>query len=240
MPKLLDEPDSLLKRRTHFVWDDFYWFVTVHGWTKTVADVAGGVGIAGSDAAGGILTIGTEDSTDNDEVILESTQEVFLFANNKPIHFMARCQYTEINTDDANIFIGLMNAPGANSMIDDGAGPVASFSGMGFYKVDGGTRWQCISSIGTTRNTTDLTAALSLDKVAKTAGGASYQVFECLFDPYSSTNAKVQFLIDGVLVAVHDFVYTSATEMSVAFVVKNGGANPETLLLDYVGCAQLR
>jgi len=236
---LMRLPEALEGRDVFGIFDDFYWFISPHEWTKTVSDVAGGAGIIPGDGAGGLLTVGTEDSTDNDEVLLESTQEIFLFAANKPLVFEVRAKHVEVATDDANVFYGLMNAAGADAMIDDGAGPKASFSGVGFYKVDGGTRWQCISSVATTRNTTDLTAALSLNGTAQTID-TSYHVFRIEFTPYSSTNAKVDFFIDEVHVATHDFVYTSATEMQIAIVVKNGGANPEVATVDYVGCFQKR
>jgi hypothetical protein len=242
MPRTLPSPIIADPRAFH-VWDDFVGtIVTADAWTTLVADVAdgGATAIRTIDGAGGILSLATEDATDNDEVGIESTREMFLFANNKPLVFEARVQYAEANTDDANIFVGLCNAPGANLLLDNGGAPVASFSGAAFYKIDGGTRWQVISSVATTRNTTDLSATLSLDKTAKTAGGASYTRLGFSFKPYSSTNGYVDFFIDDVHVAQHDFVYTSATEMAIAMGVKNGGANAETLLCDYVFCQQYR
>jgi hypothetical protein len=235
MPKPLP-----LKDRDYFgIWDDFYWFISPHEWTKTVTDVAGGAGIVPADGAGGLLTVGTEDSTDEDEVLLESTQEIFLFAANKPIVYETRAKHVEVNTDDANIFYGLMNAAGADAMVDAGGGPKSSFSGFGFYKVDGGTRWQAIASVGTGRTTVDLTAALSINGVAQTVD-TSFHVFRIEFMPYNSTNAKVDFFIDEAHVASIDLVYTSATEMQVVAVVKNGGANPEVATIDYIGCFQKR
>ena len=244
MPRTLPEP-VVGDPRVFYLWDDFTdTIVTADRWTTLVADVAdgGATAIKTNDAAGGIVQLAVQDATDNDEVGLESPRENWLFANNKPLLFEARVQFTEANTDDANIFVGLCNAPGANLMIDDGGAVVASLSGLGFYKIDGGTRWQVISSVATTRNTTDLSAtnANNLSKLAQTAGGASYATLRAHFQPYSSTNAYVDFFIDGVHCAKHDFVYTSATEMAIAFGVKNGGANAETMLVDYVYCGQYR
>ena len=233
-------PQSLIERDVFGFFDDFEWFVSIHRWTKIVTDVAGGVGIVGADAVQGRLTVGTEDATDNDEVYLKTSNEIFLFANNKPLFFEARVQYAEANTDDANVFVGFMNAIAANSLIDDGAGPQASFSGFGFYKVDGGTRWQLISSLATTRTTTDLTAALSLDRVAKTAGGAAFTVLRAEGLPYSSTDMKVDFFIDDVHVGSHNLVYTSATEMNWGIGLKNGGGTAELLLCDYAAVFQQR
>jgi hypothetical protein len=179
---------------------------------------------------------------DNDEAYIESANEVFKFAADKPLLFEARVQFTEANTDDANILVGLLDAVGANSLQDNGAGPPASYSGATFFKVDGGTVWQCETSVTTTQTTTELTAANvnNLAKRAVTAGGAAYQTLRIEYMPYSATNAYVTFFVDGVAVAQHDYVFTSATEMQIGLGVKNGGANLETLNVDYVVCSQER
>lgn len=234
-------PVALEERSMHGIFDDFLRDIDAAEWVVTATDL--GTGVVG-DAAGGILPLVASDGTvaDNDETYVESPNETFLFANNKPIVFEARVQFTEANTDDANIIVGLKDAVAADTLLDNGGGPAASYSGMVFFKVDGGTNWQAETSLAGTQTTTDLTAAntSNLSKVVQTAGGASYQVLRIEFAPYSSTNAKVNFFIDGVHVATHDFVYTSATEMQICAGVKNGSANLETLNIDYIGAWQLR
>lgn len=241
--KALKMPVAMQERELHGFFDDFNeGIVTGDRWTTLVADVAdgGATAIRSIDGAGGILSISTEDATDNDEVSIESTRELFKFAANKPIVFEARVQYSEANTDDANIFVGLADAVGANLLVDNGAGPKTSFSGVAFFKVDGGTNWKVIASLGTTQTIAELTALLSLDGIAKTSAGSSYQVLRIEVLPYSSTNAKVDYFIDEVHVYSIDLVYTSATEMQIGLGVKNGGANAETMLCDYVAAYQVR
>lgn len=234
-------PVALEERSMHGIFDDFTNDIDAAEWVTTLTD--SGTGSVG-DAAGGILALVASDGTvaDNDEAYVESPNETFLFANNKPLVFEARVQYAEANTDDANIIVGVKDAVAANTLLDDGGGPAASYSGAVFFKVDGGTTWQCETSIAGTQTTTDLTAANAnnLSKVVQTAGGTAYQVLRIEFKPYSSTNAKVDFFIDGVHVASHDFIYTSATEMQICAGVKNGSANNETLNIDYIGAWQLR
>jgi len=178
---------------------------------------------------------------DNDEVYLESPNETFKFAADKPIILEGKVQFTEANTDDANVIFGLLDAVGANTLVDDGAGPKASYSGMVFFKEDGQTLWSVEASIAGTQTTAQLTAANSLDKVAKTAGGASYQKLRIEFRPFSSTAAEILFFIDDVHVyRIANFTYTSATEMQIGVGIKNGAGNLETLNIDYIGCYQLR
>ena len=231
----------LLTRNQFSIADDFTRDVDSADWATTLTD--SGTASVG-DAAGGILAIVPSDGTvaDNDEAYVESANEVFRFTADKPALFEARVQFTEANTDDANVLVGLMDAVGANALVDDGAGPKSSYSGAVFFKVDGGTVWQAETSNSTTQTTTELTAANvnNLAKRAVTAGGAAYQTLRIEYMPYSATNAYVSFFVDGVLCAQHDYIFTSATEMQLAFGVKNGGANNETLNVDYVSCTQSR
>lgn len=234
-------PELLRLRNQFTIQDDFTRDVDSADWVTTISDLGS---VAVGDAAGGILALVPSDATvaDNDETYVESANEVFKFAAEKPLLFEARVQFTEANTDDANILVGLMDAVAANSLQDNGAGPPASYSGAVFFKIDGGTVWQTETSLSTTQTTNELTSTNvnNLSKKAQTAGGSAYQVLRIEYMPYSSTNAYVSFLVDGVLCAQHDYVFTSATEMQIALGVKNGGANLETLNVDYVVCTQER
>lgn len=242
MTKLLDRLPALMEgRNVHVIEDDFTEDIAAAKWVSTLTD--SGTASVG-DAVGGILALVASDATvaDNDEAYIESPNETLLFANNKPLVIEGRLQFTEANIDDANILFGVLDAVGANTILDDGGGPKASYSGAVFFKVDGGTVWQCETSIAGTQTTTELTAANAnnLSKKAQTAGGAAYQVLRIEFLPYSASKATVNFYIDGVHVASHDFTYTSATEMQICAGVKNGGANNETLNIDYIACGQAR
>lgn len=239
--KLLDLPEvaGLLKGRRVFGFhEDFLDFVSGDLFTDTSAD--SGASWANTDAAGGVVTAATG-ATDNNEAYLLTTKELFLFAENKPAVFESRSKFTEANTDDANVALGFMSAVAANSILDDGGGPAASYSGALFFKVDGGTNWWVEVSIAGTQTTVELTAVNSLDKTAHTSGGGSYQIHRIEVIPVSSTKADVRFFIDDVLVyVVKDWTYTSVTEMNAFYGVKAGGANSETPAVDYIDAWQAR
>jgi hypothetical protein len=163
-----------------------------------------------------------------------------VFAADKPILFETRVQFTEANADDANVIAGLMDAVAADALLDNGGGPKASYSGMVFFKEDGQTLWSCESSVGGVQTTTQLSAAGALDKVPRTAGGSAWQVLRIEFRPISPTLADVLFFVDGQAACRQSLSFTGATEMQVVMGVKNGGANLETLNVDYVGAWQLR
>lgn len=222
-----------LRNLTAGVFSHFDEFVSADKFTDTSGD--SGAAVANVDAAGGVVTL-TTGATDNNECYLLSTKELFLFAANKPLVVCARLKYTEANTDDANVAFGLMNAVGADSILDNGGGMKASYSGAVFYKIDGGTLWNVETSIATTRTGNALlSAANSLDKIAHTAGSTAYQNLEIESIPYSSTNHRVNFYIDGAHVYSIDQVYTSVTEMMVFVGVKAGDTNSEVVSVDYLG-----
>lgn len=235
---LLPNLDDLALARLQFgYFDDFTSFVTGDEFTDTSADT--GAAVAMTDAVGGVVTL-TTGATDNNECYLLGTKEVLLIAANKPIVFETRLKYTEANTDDANVAAGFMNAVAADSIVDNGAGPKTNYSGACFYKVDGGTTWIAQVSDGTTQTAVTLSAANSLTKTKQTPGGGTYQTLRIECVPISSTIARFSFWIDGLLVQVIETTYASATE-AMAFVgVKAGDTNSEVVSVDYIGYAQRR
>jgi hypothetical protein len=198
--------------------------------------------VAIGDALGGIAVLTPSDGSvgDNDEAYYACPNEVFKLTATKPIYGKARIQFTEANTDDANVAFGFQNAVGANSILDNGAGLKVSGDTFAIYKVDGGTVWKCVSVVngGTANVSTSVT----------TAGGASYQVLEVIQnDDGRSATATFVFKCDGLYlrdsnnaIITHSVPYASATETQVFVGVKNGDTNLETLNADYVIAKQKR
>lgn len=234
--KLVDRGPLYDKRRSFIIEDQFAYYNDAELWTKLASDGGATVAHLGDGVPATVLL--TTGATDNNECMLRSTNESFLFAADKPVFGSVRLQYAEANTDDANIFCGFINAAGANLMVDDGAGPKTNASGFGIFKIDGDTTWRCFSSKSTTQTLTDSTT---------TAGGTAYQVLEFMAQPINSTDLEVSFWVDGVLlrdsnsnVIKHTVVFASATEMHfVPCYVKAGGANSETPEVSGAYAAQL-
>ncbi len=238
---LVKLPDAAHKaRHTHGFFDDFDHVVTADRWTLvTTTDGTITVG----DAVGGHLAILTAGVTaDNETGLAVSTAELFIFAAGKPVEFEAFVQYTEDDTDKANMFVGLSSVVTAAIMQDDGAGPPATYDGVCFFKVDGGTNWQVETSFAGTQTTTDLTAANSLDGLVQTAGGAAFQRLKAEINPKTSTKMDVVFSINDIVVAKHmDITMTTPELMHFAMGGKDGAvAKEETLVCDYVYCYQTR
>jgi hypothetical protein len=233
---------------TFVLHEDFLETAITNRWSTVVVDSGTSVAID-ADGVGGVVTL-TTGGTDNNEAYLYSA-ELFKIANNKTLYGVFRLQYAEANTDDANVAFGFMDAVGANSILDDGAGPKASFDGVCIYKVDGGTRW----NVRVSRGASDSTLIKVLDL---TAGGASYQTFAISVQPISSTQAEVTLLCDPLggqnFQPVYEYgvnyrarvpltltvTYTSTTEIAAFVGVKAGGANSEVVNVDYTTLAQTR
>jgi hypothetical protein len=188
-----------------------------------------------------VLTTG---GTDNNEANIYSNK-IGSLTSGKPHLLVVRLQYTEANTDDANILVMISDAAGtANMLIDDGGGPIASFSGACFYKIDGGTRWQFRSQSGVANSqvTTDL---------EKTVGGSSYQTLAIMINPISTSefiatpwidtlggNNLIQPFKNGYVAgrdtAVQNRVaWSGSVGLRAIIGVKAGGANSEVLNVDY-------
>lgn len=237
--KLLNTPQDLKERRQFGFKDDFEWLLSPHRWTAVLSD--SGSAVVGS-SPGGVVTLTPSDESvsDNDEAYLRSTNPVFKFAALKPLVAEILLQFTEANTNAANLVFGVTDQSGADVLANNGGGLASSYYGALFFKTDGGTRWQCESSRGSTQTTTDLLNTSALDQTTHTAGGTAYQRLTIEFIPHSDSAAEVLFYIDGCHVATHQYTFTSATAMYVVAGVKNGSTSLETLNIDYIAAYQLR
>lgn len=240
--RTMELPLMLQRLRQAGLWDHFFEFVTADKWTSLAAD--GGSSVAlDADWVGGGVTL-TTGATDNNECALRSTVEAFKFVANQPIVFAARATWAEANTDDLNIMFGLMDAIGANAMLDNGAGPKASFSGAVIYKADGDTLWSVRSSIGSTYTDTETSQACHAASTTVTL--AIY----CM--PRSSTEIDIVYYMDPTggadikpltdargNVIKHTVTLGSPTEMNCGAYVKAGDTNSEVVTVDMLGAEQV-
>ncbi len=249
MAKLLHEFQEYMKNDTFFVEDDFDHYVTADTWTTTATNSGS---IAVSDGASGIVKINPSDGSeaDNDETYLHSTAETFLFATDKPLLFAVKVRPLADTIASINLIIGLKDAVAADSVLDDGAGPAASYSGALFAKLDGGTKWVCESSISTSQTTVT---------TEHTVGNNAWDILIIETLPISSTLTEVHYYSAdvqsdgsfslaevgktavGKQIVAQTITHTNATEMEVCLGCKAGaGSDTEYLDVDWVYCAQRR
>lgn len=236
---LVDIHDELKLRRTHGVFDDFNYFVTADMWTRLVSDTNTTVSVGNAD--NGILALFTGDLTDNNEAAIRSTNKLWTIAANQTIVAESGINYTEGNTDDANIAFGLSSVIGADWLLDNGGGPAATQSAAMIYKVDGGTAWKCCSQVSTTStiSTSTTTAGgnqtLRIEVQAQPDGSADVKYFvadQQLLD--STTNQPIKHSITSTNVG-------NAAAMYLGAYVKAGGTTAaETLNVDYLAAEATR
>lgn len=226
--KLLDDVDFVDQDRTLAWEDNFLWYISPHLWTATLTD--SGTVTALTTHGGGVAIAASDGSVvDNDQSYLSWTNKNILPTNLKPIVFQAIVLATEAATSAANWIVALSSNSSAELLVDDGAGIAASFSGLGFFKVDGGLNWKIFASIGGTQTIVELTAVNSLDKIAHVAGSTSKQTLRVEFIPFNSTTAEVIYYIDGVAVYKFNWTYTSVVAMAPTIGVKGGSSTAETI-----------
>lgn len=224
--------------------DDFLWYISPHLWTSLITGTAT-VAISAS-AAGGVVVL-TTGAVANQDCAVKTTNSSFLIAANKPIEGEATIQYSEAATNAANVCFAICDAIVADTLINAGAGPKASFSGAMIYKVDGDTKWRCIVSIAAVRTIINSTLV---------AGGAAYQRLKIEIRPVSATVAEASFFCDSGsgMVPLYDaaqtarnvpikisFTYTGAAAMQCGTYVKAGaGGTSEVVNVDRLTCFQAR
>jgi len=203
------------------LFDDFFIFDDEDDWIDTVSD-AGTIDVI--DEVNGVLSIASGATAQNESYV-SSIHEVFKFLTTKRLFFEARVKLTEANVNDANIIVGLSDTVAANSLLDAGAGPMASYDGACFFKVFDGVVWQFETSNAAVQVTTANAGAFAT---------ATWYKLGFLYDYNDGVTAKVTPFLDGVAGTVHDLTIAGLEEMHVLLGVKAGGANAETLLVDYV------
>ena len=243
-----DLHDVMELRRTMLWFDDFQEYISAasngSGWTTVTA--GSGAATVG-DTVGGVIDMLPTDSTLNREVYVKSTHQLWKFANNAPMCCEAFLQFSEQNTNKANIAFGWMSSVAAASMADNTGEPKSSFSGAIIYKVPGATVWKCASSVGTVMGGAGGVAQVS----DTTAGGSAFTRLRIEWMPVSSTLGEVTYYVDGVQLKTSggrpgaapikdQLTYTGALVMNLFVMVKNGSTTPEQLHVDYIGAESLR
>ena len=209
--------------------DDFFAYdatATVGNWA-VVEDAGATAPDAITDAEGGVLRVGC-DGDDNDECYVSSIAESWLFTTTKNLWFEARVSLTEAATDDANWIIGLSDTVGADSLLDDGAGPMASYDGAVFYKIDG------TMQIGF--ETSNAGTQVTNGNVNAFVSGTWYRL-SFSYDFNDGVTATITPYVDGVAGTAHELTIAGMAEMHVVAGVKAGGANEEAFLVDYIHVA---
>lgn len=194
------------------------------------------------DEAGGVLRI-TTGTTANDQHIVNTVAENWLFAASKPLVFEARVKLTEGTANSGAFFVGLTDTVSADQLVDTTGAIRASWIGTGFYKA-ASANLRVTSSNGATQNTG---SALTTGDTT-IAMGAVYWKLKITVEHTSSTTCTIKFygLKEGThsaftLLDTHTLLYASAAEMHLAVILKNtAGTTADIIDVDYLRVSQTR
>ncbi len=215
-------------------------------WTVTAAGVGASIALSATGESAAVFTTGAVSEQD---AILH-TNRTWDIVDAQPIVCEFRWKYTEAATDDANVLLGLHDAPAADELQDAGGGPPASYSGVNFHKVDGGTAWIVESSVAGTQSTN----TVYKPDATWAPGGGGYQSFRIEIRPISSTEAQITYGFDPAggtafspckdattrAIISHTMTYTSFAAADCAVMLKAGTAGTsEVGTLDYARVSQV-
>jgi hypothetical protein len=154
--------------------DDFTEFSsasTTGRWTSTSTGGANAIQSSGS-VAGGILGLVPSGGTPaaNDAAYINGTNGVFQLVADCPIFFEAMIQYSEANTNNANVCAGLFSGTVTSALQSSSGGPSSNFYGALIYKqghASGSPVWSTVSSLGTTQTLNTSKNASSVSNFVK-------------------------------------------------------------------------
>lgn len=187
------------------------------------------------DKAGGIYNIVTAAALDDYHGI-RTTAKPWLFAAAKELWFEAAFTVAEAATNASSWFVGLSDTFTTGALQTGSSGPLASFSGAGWFKVQGGMAAKFITSNSTTQSiSSSLATVVTNQKI---------RVGFC-FDGTATTGNLFPFIDIGdgngyTACAVQTIPLASLGQMALFATIKAGGSNAETMQLDWIKVLQLR
>lgn len=244
--KLLRPITDSFSRDEFRLFDDFLSYNDGDLWTKLAADTTATVAHEGPGRSRIKLAVVT---SDNNEAVLATTNELFRYVANKAITAEGLIEYAEGATNVANVAFGFADAMGANLITDNGAGVTATDACL-IYKVDGETTWRFHTEINTLANKSGdgSSGAGTAETVSDTtAGGTTPQTLRIELTPRTSAIFEARPFVDGVqlktaagIPIMHAIALGTSTDMDFGIYLKMGSATSETLYADYLYASYVR
>ena len=217
-------------------------------WNET--ETGGGASVSLSDSDGGVLSLATG-ATQNNEACLFTPLKLWTFVANKPMIAQCGFYYTEAATNAAGIVFGFASS-WTNILADTTYALPTTLSGALIYKKPTETLWSAFASVGTTQSSQQSNMA------CQNAGNMQEFIIQVM--PNANSNIEVTFwqgplgigASDGVVPMKpnvtsmarmqpikFEIAYASAAAMQLGLFVKASGSNSETVHLDYIGAELL-
>lgn len=247
------QPEGIFDRmRTDFAWADDFFTWNDEDWTLT-GDATiqfGGSAVSGYQIGGWLSLKTASGASDNDEAYMTTTAQLKCDTQ-RSFAIECRIACVEAATNTANIIFGLINAGAANTLIDDGGGPIVAADKAVFYKTDGTMFWnaQTAKTTGTGTNVqTTLGSAVGTNAVY--ASSTIYDLIIVFQAPKASgRQGTFHYFVNGIEIATHPVTTGTATTgvtaqptaiLTPILGVKTGSANAQGVLVDWMAVAARR
>lgn len=200
-----------------------------------------------NDGQNGIMTLTASGGTPaaSDEAYIYSPNQVFVPTTGEPIHCEAMVQYSEVNTNQAGVFVGIASGVSAGALITAlSAGIRTTGTVIGFYKTTGSLFWSVIAQIN---GGTAITCLTTIPAGISTYTRLSFDIFDTL-----TTGSTVTFRVDGQVARVAATPQVPFTALitlaganlgSLVVGIKNGAtvtSGGESLNVDWLEANQVR
>ncbi|QJW98677.1 hypothetical protein [Frigoriglobus tundricola] len=193
-------PFELRQKRDVVLFDDFArGFDTTYCW----GTVLSGSGTAA--AAGGIVSLTDVSTTANDELYVYSRQALFQPGNQgavvQNLYMEATVQWVEANTNQLNLFFGIMSNVATGALVTANGGLRATGTAIGLRKQGGGTNWiaHAQNPSGVSSALDDLSATPAGNSTSYTTLGINVFVQGSLTGAALGSWAEISYTVDGVL-----------------------------------------
>jgi len=207
------------------LWFDFFDDFTKLDTVQWASVDDGGTGSNTVDAThGGWMGVVTA-GADNDYHTMTSAAKSFQFKAAKQLFFEAKVKLTEAATDQGSFVVGLMDTTTNGGLQTGTSGPLASFDGAIFYKIEGTQYIKFMVSDSTTQQISTITWAFT---------SATDYVCRFEYGPDDGTTGWIQPYVNGVPGTRLTCTISTIAAMYALFGVKAGSSSAETLKIDYI------
>lgn len=162
---------------------------------------------------------------DNDYHTMTSVAKSFQFKAGKTFRFEAKIKLTEAATDQGSFVVGFMDTTTTGGLQTGTSGPIASFDGAIFYKIEGTQYIKFMVSNSTTQTVSVIKWAF--------VSATEYTV-KFTYGPNDGTTGWIQPWVNGVPGDRITCDIATMAAMYAVFGVKAGSSSAETLKIDYI------
>lgn len=239
-------PFELRQKRDIVLYDDWVrGFDSTNAWNTVLS------GSNTATAAGGVLTLTDVSTTANDEMYVFSRQAMFQPGNQGTVvqnmYMEAFIQWQEANTNQLNLFFGIMSGVATGALVTGNGGVRATGTAIGLRKQGGGTNW-----IAHAQNPAGVSTALDDLSTTPAGNSANYttlgiSVFVQGSAPGAALGgfAEISYTVDGALlrynnntqqVIKHQIDLTSLASAQLCLLARAGttATNAETVNIEYL------